>query len=564
MASAQQCPRVSSPRHTSRRGRTVLGSVIVTLVLAILWFAQIEQRQLLEPDEGRYAEIPREMVATGDWITPRLNDLLYFEKPPLQYWTTAAAYELFGQHNWTARLWCVLTGLAGVALIFYTGRRVHSNQAGIYAALMLSSSVLYFGGAHINTLDMGLTLFLEMTAFALVLSRRPGAPALEARVWIHVAWLAAGLAILSKGLVGILLPAAVFTVYSVVYRDAATWKKLSPSTGVPLMLLVALPWFVAVMHSNPDFAYFFFVHEHFTRFLTSEHHRHEPWWFFMPVLFIGALPWTVSMLESLIHALRTRIRNESFHAYGFLAVWIIIVFAFFSVSNSKLVSYILPLFPPLALLAGIRISEAGPNMAARQILVSAGAALLIFAVALLVLISRSAQHPVELRTAHAAWLMAGIVLWCGGTVCAFVATRKGKIGTAIAIMTITALAVYQLALIAFDRLGPVKSTFVLAQQIKPYLNDTTTVYAVQMYPQALPVYLGRTLTLVDYQGELAFGLDREPHKGIATLPAFQERWRTGHDEIAVMYRETFDALAAARLPMEVIGADPRRVAVRRP
>jgi hypothetical protein len=87
---------------------------------------------------------------------------------------------------------------------------------------------------------------------------------------------------------------------------------------------------------------------------------------------------------------------------------------------------------------------------------------------------------------------------------------------------------------------------------------------VQMYPQALPVYLGRTLTLVDYQGELAFGLAHEPRKGIATLPAFQEKWITGHDEIAVMYREMFDTLAAARLPMEVIGTDPRRVAVRRP
>jgi 4-amino-4-deoxy-L-arabinose transferase-like glycosyltransferase len=564
MVGAQQPPRVSFQHHTSRRGRTVLGAVTVTLMLAVLWFAQIQQRQLLEPDEGRYAEIPREMVATGNWITPRLNDLLYFEKPPMQYWATAAAYELFGQHNWTARLWTVLTGLAGVALIFYTGRRIRSSKAGIYAALMLSSSVLYFGGAHINTLDMGLTLFLEITVFALVLAREPGATAFEVRGWIHVAWLAAGLAILSKGLVGIVLPAAAFIIYSLAYRDVSTWRKLQPFTGVPLMLLVALPWFVAVMHANPDFANFFFVHEHFTRFLTSAHHRHEPWWFFAPVLLIGALPWTVPMIESLTQALHTRIRDGSFHPYGFLAVWIIVVFAFFSVSNSKLVSYILPLFPPLALLAGIRISEAAHDTAARQLLVSAGAALLIFAVGLLVLISRSAQHPVELRASHIAWLAAGVALWCAGSVCAFIASRNGKVGTALVIMTIAALTTYQLALTAFDRLGPVKSTFTLAQQIKPYLNDATTVYAVQMYPQALPVYLGRTLTLVDYRGELEFGLDHEPHKGITTLPAFQEKWRTGHDEIAVMYWETFTALAAARLPMEVIGTDPRRVAVRRP
>src|SRR5690348_12124555 len=191
MVCAQRPPHASSAHYTSRR--TVLGLLIVTLMLAVLWFAQIQQRQLLEPDEGRYAEIPREMVATGDWITPRLNDLLYFEKPPLQYWATAAAYELFGLHNWTARLWSVLTGLAGVALVFYAGRRIHSSKAGMYAALVLSSGVLYFGGAHINTLDMGLTLFLELTVFALVLSRRPGISTIEAQGWIHVAWLGMGL-----------------------------------------------------------------------------------------------------------------------------------------------------------------------------------------------------------------------------------------------------------------------------------------------------------------------------------------------------------------------------------
>src|SRR5215212_6669994 len=115
--------------RTKRRRRNTATTVwlwmAAAVILLVLWFALLEKRALWDPDEGRYAEIPREMVASGDWLTPRLNDLLYFEKPPLQYWATAVAYELMGQHNWTARLWSALTGLAGVLLVFYAGRRLH-------------------------------------------------------------------------------------------------------------------------------------------------------------------------------------------------------------------------------------------------------------------------------------------------------------------------------------------------------------------------------------------------------------------------------------------------------
>src|SRR5690242_12360570 len=187
MVCAQRPPHASSAHYTSRR--TVLGLVIVTLMLVVLWFAQIQQRQLLEPDEGRYAEIPREMVASGDWITPRLNDLLYFEKPPLQYWTTAAAYTVFGAHNWSARLWSALTGLAGVLFLVYAGRRLHSLRAGLVAGAMLASSMLYFGLAHLNTLDMGLAFFGEISVFALALGLR-SARQDEMRRWILLAWCA--------------------------------------------------------------------------------------------------------------------------------------------------------------------------------------------------------------------------------------------------------------------------------------------------------------------------------------------------------------------------------------
>ncbi|MGH8731979.1 MAG: ArnT family glycosyltransferase, partial [Burkholderiales bacterium] len=114
--------------------RAVLAAMLS--LFAVVWFGNIESRKLIKPDEGRYAEVPREMVASGDWLTPRLNGIKYFEKPPLQYWATATAYSAFGLHHWTARLWSALTGLLGIFVIWFTGRRLYGEPAGILTALV--------------------------------------------------------------------------------------------------------------------------------------------------------------------------------------------------------------------------------------------------------------------------------------------------------------------------------------------------------------------------------------------------------------------------------------------
>src|SRR5512134_1902207 len=163
-------------------------------VLALIWFSNLEYRTLVKPDEGRYAEIPREMVVSGDWVTPRLNELKYFEKPPLQYWATATAYTLFGQHQWTSRLWAGLTGFAGVMLVWFAGARLFGRDAGLYAALLLGSSMLYVLIGHINTLDMGVTFFITLGIAGFLLGQQQGADARTRRNWMWLAWVAMALA----------------------------------------------------------------------------------------------------------------------------------------------------------------------------------------------------------------------------------------------------------------------------------------------------------------------------------------------------------------------------------
>ncbi|MBI3068262.1 MAG: glycosyltransferase family 39 protein, partial [Betaproteobacteria bacterium] len=246
------------------------------LAVTLIWFSNLEYRKLVRPDEGRYAEIPREMAVSGDWLTPRLNGIKYFEKPPLQYWATAAAYTMFGEHHWTARLWPALTGWLGLLLVFFAGRRLFGNVAGFYSAVVLAGSPLYALVAHVNTLDMGVTFFMTAVLLAFLLAQHAAATPRENRTWMHVAWAAAALAVLSKGLIGVVLPAAALVVYSLVQRDFALWKRLHLASGVALFLLIAAPWFVAVSIANPEFPRFFFVHEHFERFLTTVHKRDQP------------------------------------------------------------------------------------------------------------------------------------------------------------------------------------------------------------------------------------------------------------------------------------------------
>ena len=281
---------------------------LLLLAVVLIWFGNLEYRKLIRPDEGRYAEIPREMVVSGDWTTPRLNDLKYFEKPPLQYWATAVAYEVFGEHQWTSRLWAALTGFAGILLAWFTGTRLFGREAGIYAALLLGSSTLYALMSHVNTLDMGVTFFITLGIFSLLIAQKEE-QATQRRNWMLLAWAAMALAVLSKGLMGVILPGAALFLYSVFNRDITVWKRMHWFGGLAVFLLVAAPWFVLVIKANPEFFDRFFIYEHYTRFTTKVHGRYQPWYYFVPVLLMGMLPWTMLMFDALLRTWRTSVQK---------------------------------------------------------------------------------------------------------------------------------------------------------------------------------------------------------------------------------------------------------------
>ncbi|MEW6313366.1 MAG: glycosyltransferase family 39 protein [Pseudomonadota bacterium] len=530
------------------------------LVLLAVWFANLEYRKLVRPDEGRYAEIPREMVAGGDWVTPRLNAIKYFEKPPLQYWATAAAYEIFGEHHWTARLWPALTGLAGILLICYAGSVLFGAQAGLYAALALASSFLYVLIGHLNTLDMGVTFFLTLGLCGFLLAQRDGATRRQTRNWMWITWAALGCSVLSKGLIGLALPGAVLVLYTLVQRDFALWKRLHLASGLAILLAFTVPWFVAVSHANPEFFHFFFIHEHFERFLTKAHGRYQPWWYFVPILAAGMLPWLIVMFDALARAWRKA--EGRFQPQRFLLVWTVFIYFFFSISSSKLPSYILPIFPALALLIGARLSAISARTLFWQVLPVALLAAAALAMSPQVVKVASDEVPLELYRNYVPWLLAASATMLMGATYACWQCYHNKLAPAVIALGITGLVAAQLGLSGHDSLSPSNSAYHVAQKIKPYLRDDAPFYSVATYEQTLPFYIKRPVTLVAFQDEMAFGLQQEPQLWLPDLAAFEQAWRQAPYALALMAPETYAQLQQSGLPMQEIARDTRRVIVK--
>lgn len=536
---------------------------LLLLAFALIWFSNLDYRHLVKPDEGRYAEIPREMVATGDWTTPRLNNIKYFEKPALQYWATATAYTLFGEHEWTARLWSGLTGFAGVLFAFFAGRRLFGTDAGLNAALVLGSSLLYLGIGHINTLDMGVTFFMTLGMFGFLLAQHDAASSKENRVWMHVTWAALACSVLSKGLIGLALPGAVLVLYTLIQRDWGLWKRLHLISGLALFLLITAPWFVAVSLANPEFFHFFFIHEHFERFLTKAHGRFHPWHYFVPILLLGILPWLVLMFESLFKAWGKE-KAQSFQVRRFLLIWAIFIYFFFSISSSKLPSYILPIFPALALLIGDLLVK----LEARQIFWRMFPIVILAAIGLILspfsVLFASDTVPLALYEKYRLWIVSAAAIWLVGSALALFWVWRQQVRRSLILFAFTALIAFQLILSGHESLAPSNSSNYLAEQIKPHLKPDVPFYSVNMYDQTLPYYLKRTFTLVAYQDELAFGLQQEPDKWIPDIPSFERKWRNQTYALGIMTPETFDSLRSQGLPMQEIARDTRRVVVRTP
>jgi len=538
--------------------------------LALVWLITIQIRPMLDPDEGRYAEIPREMVATGNWVTPRLDGLKYFEKPALQYWATAALYSVVGLSNWSSRLWTVGLGFACLPLIYAWLARLYDRRAAIAAVAILAMSP-YFGIiGHLDLLDASFTFWMCATVLTFALAQVAPRRSAEERNWMLVCWAAAALAVLTKGIVVFVLAGGTLIAYCAAERDLRPWRRMHFALGVPLFLALAAPWFVLVSLRNSDFARFFFVHEHFQRFLTKEAQRVEPWWYFIALLIVGALPWLVTLVRASVDAWRDSDSTAQFKPLKFLLLFSALTLVFFSTSDSKLATYILPMFPPLAAYTGVAVTHR-PRFFSRS--ARAGAGLALFVAAGLLVYS---QHRNGMIPAQAlGWAIAAAI----AAVAAIVATWKpvsqeasenGGSDAATGVWQPFAVALlfifaWQALLCEYTVIPPSRSAYALVQAVAPDVHAETALYSVGEYRQTIPPYLGRTLTLVSFggEGELDFGEAQEPGRQTATPAQFVRQWDASRDAVAFFDPRVWDHYRQQGLPGRVIAQDSFTVAVSR-
>jgi 4-amino-4-deoxy-L-arabinose transferase-like glycosyltransferase len=541
-----------------RRGRL---DWLAWIMLAAAWFATLQVRPLLDPDEGRYAEIPREMLASGDWITPRLDDLKYFEKPPLQYWATAVAYEAFGLRQWSSRLWSVGLAFACLPLVFAWVSSLYGRDRALLALTALAVSPFFVIVGHLNLLDGSFTFWLTAAVLAFTRAQTLAPASSAERRWMLSAWGAGALAVLSKGIVVGVLAGAALILYTLSERDTRTWRRLHLGAGLALFTAIAAPWFVVVSLRNPSFPGFFFVHEHFTRFLTTVHQRAEPWWYFLPLLLLGVLPWIAPLARAWRRAWAggapaTAAGMPQFKPLKFLLIFAAVTLVFFSASGSKLAPYILPMLPVLAAVTGA-CSGAGGEFARHAARIGAGLVVVIAAGLLVYSAQRNSYVP------HQAlwWALAGALAALVAVVVTFRTQPSMPIPAAI-VTAASAMLAWQCLLCEYTVIPPTRSARDLVSTARPFIGAQTPLYSVGQYRETLSPYLGRTLQLVGYEGELQFGLQEQPDKRMA-LPEFAARWSAGGEAVAFFDPGVWDEWRRRGLPGRVIAADNYTVAVSR-
>ena len=547
----------------SSRIRRPLGIALVCIFL-VLWFGTLDEREFFNPDEGRYAEIPREMLETGDWVTPRLNGLKYFEKPALQYWITAASYWAFGQQEWVARLWPAVSGLLTLLLVYYTGRRLAGVRVGVTTAALLASTFQFFVFSQILTLDMGLTFFLTLALSAFIASQdRRGTPA-QRRNYALITWIAMALAVLSKGLVGAVLPALVLVVYILVQRDWKLLGRLHWGWGLPAFLLVVAPWFVAVQLRNPEFFQFFFVHEHFGRFALSEHHRPGAWYYFVGVLLIGSLPWSWAYLRATLRAWQTpALKNFDIDPLRLLVIWVVVITLFYSLSASKLPGYVLPVYPALALLLGSDVAR--DWLSTRYLLGMVASGIVIAIAAPFVIHIPKFAAAADLIVPYIPWGVAGGCTLAAGSLLTLITLRRHRV-LALCAMGFGTLLSFQVLLTGTESIEDAFSSESLVKIVLDKIGDfdaEAPFYSLEMYDHSLPHHLGRTFTVVQYQDELTFGSAQEPQRIVATIAAFRQRWQGHAQAYAIMPPERYVKEQTARTSMSLLASNRNAVIVAR-
>jgi 4-amino-4-deoxy-L-arabinose transferase-like glycosyltransferase len=349
-------------RTAARLEDTRIAATLLALLAVFLFFHDLGGAALLDPDEGRNAEIAREVLVTNDWVTPYYDFLPRLEKPMLFYALTALSYKVFGFSEAAARFPSAAAALGALLLTYSFARRFYGERAALWSGLVLVTSVQFNTFSRIVILDMLLAFFITLALVAYYLADT-GPTHAEKRGYYFLMYTATAAATLVKGPIGFIFPGMIVFAYIAVRQKWSSLRGMGLAWGILIFLCIAAPWYLWAEARRPGYLAYFLGQEHFTRYLTSQFHRTKPWYYFFAVVAVGFLPWTF-LLPAIASRLRKSMDNLSLYAL----LWAAVPFIFFTFSSSKMSEYLLPIYPALAILAGKTLIDALDNRALRFLL----------------------------------------------------------------------------------------------------------------------------------------------------------------------------------------------------
>lgn len=486
------------PAAAARRA----GIVLIALYL-LVYLLPLGVRPLVSPDEARYAEISREMIASDNWVSPRFNGVRYFEKPIMGYWLNSASFEAFGQNAFALRLPSALAAGLTALIVFLLAARFAGRRTAYLAAGIYLTTLIVLGVGTFAVLDTFLAFFLTgaLASFytACALGRRS-----ERLTYLAVCGAFCAGAFLTKGFLALALPVIVAGPYLALRRD---WRGLITTPWLPIVVagILVAPWAVLIALREPDFWHYFFWIEHVQRFFGDNAQHLEPFWYFLANGPIAALPWIVLLPAAIIGLKRGR-STDGF--LSFVVVWAVLPFLFFSISKGKLLTYILPCFAPLSILVAAGLERYLASGLRRAFTV--GAAVLAALVALGLVVVIAAQRGALEETLFAVdelprfyFLLAWLAIALAAAIVALAGRRDATRLAAIGAAGIALFMPLQLALLPqwlLDSKAP--SGFLATVDIAP---DTILISDAPLFGAVSWSFARDDIYLVG-EGELAYGL----------------------------------------------------------
>jgi 4-amino-4-deoxy-L-arabinose transferase-like glycosyltransferase len=547
----------------STRAIAAGGAAAIAAFATLIFFFHLGTYGLWEPDEGRYAEIAREMLATGNFVVPHLNYVPYIEKPPLLYWLTALSMWLFGVNEFAARFVNAAAALGGVLATYCFTLRAFDYRRAILAAVVLATSALYAEMAQVLTTDMLLTATLTVALFAFFLHWRDGG------AWCWLFYSAMGLAMLTKGPVGAVIPllaGAVFLWREGELRGAMRRFRVIP--GMMLAAAISVPWFAAITFRERGFFDFYFVGEHFRRFFESSYSHSEPIYYYVPVIAAALLPWTI-----IVPFLPWRFLEPN-PARRFCTIAAATIFVLFSLASAKLIPYILPAMPPLAIIIADAIlvfadaclgrshRDSAPDP--RRLAVIGPILGILGAGVIAVAFNADRFASSYMLIARPALYAGGAVVIVGGILC-FAAFWQRWPMAGLTVFVATATATLLIASYGRIMAEPTRSYAALARTIEQRAPDAVLVCYTR-YIQSLPFYCRRRVILIGAKTELAYGAEHSPDgsKFFFTRAADLYRlWNEPQPTVLVLDRSALAPIEKNLGAFKVIASDLKKLAIMR-